>query len=70
VGPAQVQTLACPEAMWESERGSVYGHRVACRREYLGREAVLDARISQTGLLFSDTVRCAPPPPSPCVYRS
>jgi hypothetical protein len=30
------------------------------RAKYLGREAVLDARISQTGLLFNDTVHCAP----------
>jgi hypothetical protein len=30
------------------------------KSKYLGREAVLDARISQTGLLFNDTVHCAP----------
>ncbi len=30
------------------------------RSKYLGREAVLAARISQDGLLFNDTVHCAP----------
>jgi hypothetical protein len=30
------------------------------RSKYLGREAVLDARISSDGLLFNDTVHCAP----------
>jgi hypothetical protein len=30
------------------------------RSKYLGREAVLDARISPEGLLFNDTVHCAP----------
>lgn len=30
------------------------------RSKYLGREAVLDARISADGLLFNDTVHCAP----------
>lgn len=30
------------------------------RSKYLGREAVLDARISRDGLLFNDTVHCAP----------
>ena len=30
------------------------------RSKYLVREAVLDARIAQDGLLFNDTVHCAP----------
>jgi hypothetical protein len=30
------------------------------RAKYLGREAVLDAVISAEGLLFNDTVHCAP----------
>jgi hypothetical protein len=30
------------------------------RSKYLGREAVLDARISSAGLLFNDTVHCVP----------
>ena len=30
------------------------------KSKYLGREAVLDARISTTGLLFNDTIHCAP----------
>jgi hypothetical protein len=30
------------------------------KSKYLGREAVLDARISETDLRFSDTVHCAP----------
>jgi hypothetical protein len=30
------------------------------KSKYVGREAVLDARISQAGLLFNDTVHCAP----------
>src|SRR6266496_5102122 len=30
------------------------------RSKYLGREAVLAARISPRGLLFNDTVHCAP----------
>lgn len=30
------------------------------RSKYVGREAVLNAHISQTGLLFNETVHCAP----------
>jgi hypothetical protein len=36
------------------------------RSKYLGREAVLDARISPEGLLFNDTVHCAPLHPVGC----
>jgi hypothetical protein len=36
------------------------------RSKYVRREAVLDARITERGLLFNDTVHCAPlhPPPA------